>query len=109
MPIFILLMFIQLFAVSSVWAATNIGKVLQLEGSATLVNVQGKGRTLKIGDIIDEGDEIRTLADSHLQIHLQDDAYLALRPNSRLSLDHYRVVSTEDSSSIVFLRYLKVH
>lgn len=99
----LMIIIVGLFIQSISWAESNIGKITQLEGSATVIHHAGKTQTLKIGDSIDEGDDIYTAANSHLQIHMKDDAYLALRPNSRLRIDNYHVATVEDSRSILTL------
>jgi hypothetical protein len=85
------------------WASSHIGKISQLQGSATVVRSTGKIQTIKMGDTINVGDELRTAANSHVQIHMNDDAYLALRPKSQLRFDNYQLSDDEQSSSILTL------
>ena len=98
----VLLIIVTLFLNSLTWAGTAIGTVSQLEGKAQRVNSQGK-HLIKLGEDIEEGDEIQTLSDSHVQIHFNDEAYIAIRPNSRLRIDSYRVTDVDQSNSLFTL------
>ncbi|MGH1460653.1 MAG: FecR family protein [Neptuniibacter sp.] len=65
------------------------GIVLFATGQREQLNAAGQKSLLKRGDNVFVGDKIHTGADGHLQLRMVDDAYLSVKPNSKLSILAY--------------------
>jgi hypothetical protein len=74
------------------------GQVLWLSGQVEGVNLKGITRPLVQGDVLHEGDTIRTGAGSHAQLLMKDEALLALRPETSLRLQDYQYAGRQDGS-----------
>lgn len=76
---------------ASIAHADAIGRVLFVHGEASL-QVAGKDdRPLKAGQEVAAGDQLRTGADGHVQLRFVDQAFVSLRPGSRLQVNDYLV------------------
>jgi hypothetical protein len=74
------------------------GQVLWLSGVVESVDLKGVSRPLAKGDILHEGDTVRTGADAYAQLIMKDEALLAVRPETTLRLQDYRYTGREDGS-----------
>lgn len=77
--------------------AAPFATVEALHGQVSMQDVHGQARPLTLNAEIEEGDLIETGTDGEVHLLTQDDALLALRPNSRFRIDHYRVSEQEPS------------
>lgn len=87
----------------SVWAALKAGTVTQLEGEVSVLDSSGAGHALQLGDKVHEGETLLTGKSGQVHIRMVDDAYLAVRANTRLVIDTYRAANKEDDSSVIRL------
>lgn len=69
--------------------ATVAGHVAFISGQISAHNPQHATRTLQNGAPVFVGDQIQTQADSHLHLRMVDNAFVAMRPASRLSIEVY--------------------
>src|SRR5688500_1001053 len=88
----------QVALVASTHSPNMAGRVLFATGDVQSVDRDGMGRPLAKGDVVREGELIRTGAQSHVQLRMRDDALLALRPDSRVRLHTYRFVEEGDDA-----------
>jgi hypothetical protein len=65
------------------------GRVLFASGESLRIAAGGKALPLRRGDAVYQGDTLRTGPQAHLQLRMRDDAFLALRPQSELSVEAY--------------------
>lgn len=68
-------------------AAEPVGRVLFAIGDARLA---ADGARLKKDDVISAGQAVITGANGHVHIRFVDDAFVSVRPNSKLSVEQYR-------------------
>ena len=96
------LLLLQLAAASAL--AQPVGRIdfaagsVRIErGTQTIVGLRGTQ--------VLEGDVVLTGPDTQVQIRMADDAFLALRPNSRLTLDKYRFGKGEEDGVLLSLAH----
>lgn len=75
--------------VASAALATDIGQVKVAHGTVTIERA-GEALPATPGARVQQGDLIRTGADSSVGITMSDDSLLSAGPNSELALDEYR-------------------
>jgi hypothetical protein len=86
--------------VTQVAQASDIaGNVELIEGKVWIQGDNNKMRTIKIDQPIFEGDTIITGADGELQVRMKDDAFIAVRANSKLKIDNYRAEGDTDDKA----------
>jgi hypothetical protein len=66
-----------------------IGKAVFLTGEVTLEKQGEAAQALRQGDAITEGVTIRAGADGHVYFRMNDNGFLAVRPNSQLRIEAY--------------------
>ena len=88
----------QLALVAPTSSANMAGRVLFATGDVQGLDLDGFARKLSKGDVVREGEVIRTGAQSHVQLRMADEALLALRPDSRVRLHTYRFVEQGEDS-----------
>ena len=98
------LAFFLLLQLASAAFAQTVGRIEYANGTA---KIERGGQVLAgiRGTELAEGDILTTAADTHLQLRMVDDAFIALRPNSRLSLEQYRNRAKEDDGVVLSLAY----
>ena len=69
------------------WSAA--GKAIFVLGKVIAVDKSGMELRIRRGDELNSGDTIVTNASSQIQIRMDDGSLLAVRPNSRFSIDDY--------------------
>jgi hypothetical protein len=99
-----LILFLALQALATAALAQSAGRidfatgVVRIErGAQVLAGVRGTPLL--------EGDVIVTGPDTQVQMRMSDDAFLALRPNTRLTLDKYRFGKRDDDGVLVTLAH----
>lgn len=86
-----------------VWAGLKAGTVTQIEGEVSVLDSTGSGHVLRMGDKVSEGETLVTGKTGQVHIRMVDDAYLAVRANTRLVIDTYRAANKDDDSSVFSL------
>ncbi|MFC7420000.1 FecR domain-containing protein [Iodobacter arcticus] len=83
---------VLLSASSSVLAQdfANIGTVIAIIGQPTLLR-DGRQQPLVKGDVLREGDELHTSGQTSVYLRTFDQGFIAVRPNSVLLIERYRV------------------
>lgn len=79
------------------------GKVELVEGEVTVYDKARKPRRVAIGDTIHEGEGIVTGRDSELHLNMEDGGFIAVRPNTRMSIAAYRAEGDDKDKSILSL------
>ena len=79
------------------------GKVELVEGDVTLYDRAQASRRVRVGEPLFEGDGIVTGRDGELHVAMDDGGYLAVRPNTRMSVIAYQAQGREDDRSIFSL------
>ncbi|MGB0662581.1 MAG: FecR domain-containing protein, partial [Pontibacterium sp.] len=70
--------------------AQVIGKALVVLGQAEKISADGANKvSLKVGDEIEEKDFVQTKAGGIVQIGLKDGTFIAVRPNTTMSVDEF--------------------
>jgi hypothetical protein len=87
----------------SLWAGELAGKVDFVSGEVTITQESGQKHQLKMGDNVNTGDTLTSAANSEAHIHMQDEAYLALRANSRVLIKNYQAQNKPSDNSALQL------
>ncbi len=82
---------------SNVYAAAA-GQIQFVSGSAQLTTTDGKTRTLRKGDAVNEGDTLSTAPAAALQVKMRDGGIVAMRPDSRVKIDSFKFNDKEDGT-----------
>lgn len=79
------------FCFAPVWgmAAEPVGEVVFVAGGAELQR-QGQWQKLAKGTQVQEGDLLRTAANGHIHLRMNDNGFIAVRPASNLQVRQYR-------------------
>lgn len=85
--------------------ATEFGVVDELEGTAYLVDTDGRLMPVRLGQIVHTGQTIRTEVDSELHITSSDGGLIALRPDSVFRMEEY--IAAHSPQDRVVLRLVK--
>lgn len=76
---------------SGAYASFDAGQVQFVHGDSRALGSNGVERALKKGDPVYEGETVITGPSASLQLRMVDDAMVAVRPNSRLQIEVYRL------------------
>ncbi len=79
-------------------SALAAGQVQFVSGAAQLTTVDGKTRTLRKGDPVNEGDTLATAPAAALQVKMRDGGIVAMRPDSRVKIDSFKFNDREDGA-----------
>lgn len=90
------------WADAPVVAPPAVGRVVFAVGQAQIERA-GKAQPLALAVGIEEGDWIITGADAHVHLRMQDDAFVAVRPQSRLHIRQYRYQPADPAANAVLL------
>ena len=90
-------------AAAAAQAATVVGRVVFLAGTAQALSTQGAVRALADGDGILAGEQVVTAADSYVHLRMIDQAFVAVRPQSRLSIELYEYDAQKPAASRIRL------
>jgi hypothetical protein len=72
-------------------ASIDAGRVQFVQGDSRALGANGAERALKKGDPVYEGETVITGPSASLQLRMADEAMIAVRPNSRLQIEVYRL------------------
>ncbi len=70
--------------------------VLSVTGNAVVVQADGTTRALKVGDVIQKGETIRTAAGARVELMMEDGQVLAMGPNQAVRVDE-TMAQTQDT------------
>lgn len=90
-------------AVVAVAPPAVVGRVVFLAGTAQALSAQGSARALADGDGILAGEQVVTAADSYVHLRMIDQAFVAVRPQSRLSIELYDYDAQKPAASRIRL------
>jgi len=79
------------------------GVVVLVDGTATITPEGGAARPLKVGDVVNEGDELASARDGEVHVRTQDSGFLVLRPNTRMKVASYKADGGADDRGILQL------
>lgn len=88
------------------WAKEPIGEVIFVSQDAWKLEADHARVSLKTGDKIHIGDTLETAPDAQLHLKMIDDAFIALRPGSRLHIRDYRAPTPADPQAGIRLDVL---
>lgn len=83
----------------SLLAAEIAGRVELIDGKVWIQGADNKMRAISTEQPIFEGDTIITGNDGELQVRMKDDAFIAVRANSKLKIDIYRAEGDADDKA----------
>ena len=78
--------------------AAAAGQVQFVAGTAQLTTEAGKTRLLRKGDPVNEGDTLATAPAAALQVKMRDGGVVAMRADTRLKIDNFKLNDKEDGS-----------
>lgn len=82
-------------------AQDKIGHVIFSYGTSTAIN-DDKTRILRRGSAIYEGDMLSTADNTSIQLRMNDDALVALKPNTKFSINQYQYSKKSNLGSSLF-------
>lgn len=91
---------VLLFSMSSVYA--EAGRVVFAYGNVTAEGNNGIVRVLSKRDHVESGETIRTSRNSLVQIRMIDKAFIALRSNSEVKIEEYRLGASKEQDTGIF-------
>ena len=82
----------------------NVAGMVELaEGDVTVYDRAKAARRIRVGDALYEGDGVVTGRDGELHVAMDDGGYLAVRPNTSMSVVAYQALGRDDDRSIFSL------
>ncbi|MBI1889509.1 MAG: FecR domain-containing protein [Burkholderiales bacterium] len=93
----------QVSAAASAGTVVFVGTVELVEGDVKIVDSEKKQRTVKAGDKVYEGDSVVTGADGELHLAMEDQATIAVRPNTKMRIIAYRAQGDEQDKGVIGL------
>ena len=79
------------------------GKVELVEGDVTVFDKAKKARRVAVGEVVHEGEGIVTGRDGELHLDMEDGGFIAVRPNTRMSIAAYRAEGDDHDKSVFSL------
>src|SRR5450830_642807 len=79
-------------------ALAEAGRFQFVHGEVTVTHLNGSQNTARKGDLVDEDDTIATGALAQAQLVMKDEGLLAMRPDSQLRIEVYRVTGKADGA-----------
>lgn len=79
------------------------GKVDLVEGDVRILDRQQKSRLPNVGDTVNEGDSVVTGSDGELHLTMEDEGFIAIRPNTRMSIAEFRAQGDERDKGVFSL------
>ena len=81
-------------------AAVIAAKIDLVEGDVRILDKLQKSRKAAVGDLIYEGDSVVTGADGELHMTMQDEGFIAVRRNTKMSIAEFRAEGDEQDKGI---------
>lgn len=79
------------------------GKIDLMEGDVRIVDKQNQRRTVKVGDSVYEGDSVSTGANGEIHMTMDDQGFIAVRPNTKMRIMQYRAEGDDDDKGVISL------
>ena len=76
------------------------GKVDLVEGEVRILDKQQKPRTVNVGDSLYEGDSVVTGADGELHVTMEDEGFIAVRPNTKMRISEFRAQGDDQDKGV---------
>jgi FecR protein len=96
---YILLMAAMGVAISArVAEAAQVGSVIFAAGEAQILGVDGKARAAAKGEAVNQGDTLVTGKAGAMQVRMADDGFIALRPDTRMTVQDFNWNGKEDGA-----------
>lgn len=83
------------------WALSSVGEITLVIGQSEIERTPGTSLVPAKGDVIKQGDVIKTTANGHIHIRFVDGALVSVRPNSVLSIQEFRYNPADPAVSVV--------
>lgn len=87
--------------------ARTVGEVSLVIGKAFLESANQRQARVRIGDLVREGDTVRTESTGHVHLRFIDNAVLSVRPRSELQVLAYRFDEANPQNSLVKLNLIE--
>ncbi len=84
------------------WGQTA-GKVDLVDGEVKIIDAAKSARIPKLGDVLNVGDSVVTGTDGELHLAMEDGGQMAVRPNTRMTVDKYKAEGGSDDRSVISL------
>jgi hypothetical protein len=91
-----------LLAPALAWAA-QAGVIELVEGEVQITSRSGEVVTARTAQPVSEGDTVATGKTGEVHFRMEDQALIAVRPNTRMRIDAYRSLGDGDDTSTLFL------
>ena len=79
------------------------GKVDLVDGEVKIVDAARNARIPKLGDVLSVGDSVVTGGDGELHLAMEDGGQMAVRPNTRMTVEKYKAEGGTDDRSVISL------
>jgi len=79
------------------------GQIDLMEGDVRIFDQQNVRRTAKVGDKVYEGDSIFTGANGEIHMTMDDQGFIAVRPNTKMRIAQYRAEGDDDDKGVISL------
>ncbi len=83
------------------------GNVLRVVGRATVTSIDGRIKKITKGTRLKSTDMISTSSRSYVRMKMEDNSYVMVRPDSRLSIDHFKYNKDRDADNKSVFSLLK--
>ena len=84
-------------------AAYVAGKIDLMEGDVRIFDKQNARRPAKVGDKVYEGDSVTTGANGEIHMTMDDQGFIAVRPNTKMRIMQYRAEGDDDDKGVIGL------
>ena len=79
------------------------GQIDLMEGDVRIFDQQNVRRTAKVGDKVYEGDSVFTGADGEIHMTMDDQGFIAVRPNTKMRIAQYRAEGDDNDKGVISL------
>ncbi|OYU11160.1 MAG: hypothetical protein CFE38_13365 [Comamonadaceae bacterium PBBC1] len=83
------------------WATNRVGEITLVIGQSEIERAANPNNAPAKGDLIQQGDIVKTSANGHVHIRFVDGALVSVRPNSVLSIQEFRYNPADPAVSVV--------
>lgn len=90
-------------AASTASTAYAAGKIDLMEGDVRVFDKQNVRRTVKVGDKVYEGDNVVTGANGEIHLTMEDEGFIAVRPNTKMRIIQYRAEGDDNDKGVIGL------
>jgi len=80
------------------------GQVVFVSGSAQLMAANGSRQAVEAGTAVHQGDQINTSENAYVHVRMIDNAFVAVRPQSRLAIELYEYDAANPAASRIKLQ-----